>query len=158
MKNVYTEQSRSGFTLLELLMVMGIASILLSLTTINLTKVHRNVSVSASSDTLIADLKSQQIKAMSGSDNESFGIHFSSSNSYILFKGTPYVADPADFTVTLDDPITVAITNPPANQEIIFSKVSGEVGEEKTIRITNTAGSEEQTLTINKLGVIKDAN
>lgn len=151
---------KNGFTLLELLLVMGIASILLSLTTINLVKVQHNINIGAASDTLMADLKAQQIKAMSGSDGGGdFGIHFTSSNSYTLFHGPSYVS-PGDFTVTLDDPISVSTTFPDNN--IVFSQVNGEVAgfsdTKNTITITNTAGSEQQTLTINKLGVIEDVN
>lgn len=146
---------KNGFTLLELLLVMGIAAILLSLTTINLVKVQRNVSVSAATDTLIADLKSQQIKAMSGSSGGGdFGIHFTSSNSYVLFHGTSYdLNDPTNFSVSLDDPLKVS-SSP---VDIIFSKPSGETTT-STVTINNTAGGEVQTLTINKYGVVKSIN
>lgn len=148
---------KNGFTLLELLIVMGIASILLSLTTINLVKVQHNVSVSAASDTLIADLKSQQIKAMSGASNGgSFGIHFTSSNSYILFHGTYVEGDPTNFSISLDDPFKVSSTFPDNN--IVFSKVSGEVAGPNTITIINTAGGEQQRLSVNKYGVIEAIN
>ncbi|MBI2040456.1 hypothetical protein HYT18_05305 [Candidatus Microgenomates bacterium] len=145
-----------GLTLVELLIVIGIATILLGLTTINLVRVQQNTSLGAVSDILIADLKSQQMKAMSGANGGgSFGIHFTSSNSYTLFKGSNYVP-PGDFTVTLEDPISVSTTYP--GNEIVFSKTSGEVDGEHTITITNSAGGEQQTLTVNKLGVVKDVN
>lgn len=149
-----SHRSRSlGFTLLELLVVMGITTILLGFVTINLLKIQHNTSVSGASDTLIADMKSQQMKAMSGASSDNLGIHFTSSNSYILFHGT-YADDSTRFTVSLDDPIS--ILNSPGN-EIIFSKLSGEVaGAPYTITIKNTAGVEQQTLTVNQYGVIRD--
>ncbi len=148
-------KTERGFTLLELLVVMGIAAILLSFTTINLVKVQHNVTISAATDTLIADLKSQQIKAMSGSGGGgNFGIHFTSSNTYILFQGSTYVPSPTDFSVVLDDPMKVSSS---PTDDIIFSHPSGEITP-STITINNTAGGEVQTLTINKYGVVKTIN
>lgn len=147
-----------GFTLVELLITIGIATILLGLTTINLVNVQKNTSVGATVDTLIADMRNQQTKAMSGgAEGGNFGIFFNSSNSYTLFHGSSYVpGDPTNFTVTLDDPISVSSTYP--GNVIIFSQGNGEVGSENTITINNTAGTEQKTLTVNRLGVVKGVN
>lgn len=145
----------SGFTLLELLVVMGLLAILLGLSTISLVKVQRNASVGATVDTLIADMRNQQTKAMSGSaGGGNYGISFNSSNSYILFHGSS-PGGPDDFAVTLDDPISVSTSFP--GNVIVFTKASGEVASENTITINNTAGTETKILTVNKLGVVKSA-
>ena len=151
-----------GFTLIELLIVIGITTILLGLSTINLVKVQQKTTLTAVSDTLIADLKSQQIKAMKGASPDGSGgnaywVYFTNSNEYILFSGSVYnPTDPKNFTVSLDEPITISL-NP--DNIVIFSQVSGEaVNGPNAITLTNTAGGEEQTITINKFGVITDVN
>ena len=143
------EKSGAGFTLIELLIVIGITTILLSLSTINLVRVQQKTNLTAVVDTLIADLKSQQIKAMKGdSGGGDFGIHFTGSNSYIL--------TPDNFTVNLDNPIQ--ISSFPGN-DIVFTQISGEVANApNTITLTNSAGGDQQIIDINKYGVITNVN
>ena len=153
-----------GFTVVELLVVMGIAAILLGFSTINLVKVQRNTTTGAALDSLMADLRSQQAKAMSGAEGGgNFGIFFNSTNSYILFKGSSYnPSDANNFTVALDEPISVSsiFPNDPDDpgQIVVFTQGNGEiVGFSNTsnkITVTNTAGSEGKTLNLNRLGVI----
>lgn len=146
-----------GFTLVELLVAIGIATILLGLTTINLVKVQNSTSLGTVTDTLIADFKAQQMKTMSGSSGGgSFGIHFTSSNSYILFKAPYSALDPTNFTITLDQPITVYSSFP--SNEVIFTPITGETGALNTITIQNSAGPKQQTITVNELGTITDVN
>jgi prepilin-type N-terminal cleavage/methylation domain-containing protein len=81
--------SAKGFTIVELLVVMGIFAILASLSTLNLSHAQHGSYVNATVDTLVSDLKRQQHKAMIG-DTEgrgtasNYGIHFDPS-SYVLF-------------------------------------------------------------------------
>lgn len=146
-----------GFTLVELLIAIGIATILLTTTTINLVRVQNSTSLGAVEDSLISAFKSQQMKAMSGSSGGgSFGIHFTSSNSYILFKAPYSALDPANFTITLDEPIIVSSSYP--GSEVIFSSINGETGSSNTITIQNTAGGQQQTITVNKLGTVTNVN
>lgn len=153
------QDKMKGFTLVELLVVMGVAAILLGLTTINLVRVQQTTNLGAVTDTLISDIKSQQIKAMNGAaGGGSFGIHFTSLNSYVLFKGSLYTAaDPANFSVDLDT--TISVSSAPDN-DIIFSPTTGDIASlhENTVTIKHTAGGEQQTLKLNKLGVITDVN
>lgn len=160
-----TSSKDKGFTLLELLMVIGVATILMGFVTINLVKVQHNTSVSAVTDTLIADLKNQQIKAMTGASTagsaDNYGVFFSSSNKYTLFHGLTYnPADSTNYTVTLDDNSQVSSTF--QSNVVIFTHISGEVlnfsNAQNTITVKNTSGGEQQTLTINKLGVITSVN
>jgi type II secretory pathway pseudopilin PulG len=150
-----------GFTILELLVIMGITSILVGIVTINLLKVQHNTSVSSAVDTLIADIKGQQIKAMNGaqaSSNGDYGIYFDPTHTkYILFHGTTYVpADSSNFPVVLESSISVSSTFP--NSIVVFSKPSGEVANflspNNTITLTNTAGSEQAVITVNRYGVV----
>lgn len=154
-------QVEKGFTLIELLLIIGLTSVLLGIVTINLLKVQHNTSVSASANSFIADIKSQQNKAMSGvlaSSNGNYGVYFdpTTPNKYVLFHGTSYnPADTTNFTVTLDSPMTVSTTFPGNN--VIFSGLSGEVCASTcsyTITLTNSAGGEQKKLTFNRYGVI----
>ncbi len=155
---------RPGFTVIEVLLVMGIFAIISTFTTINLLKPQTKASIETVASTLVSDLRQQQIKALVG-DSEGqasaqyFGIYFGSS-SYTLFRGSSYGLDPAgDFIINLNPNITLTNTLPvsPGNQ-IVFVKRSGEVSGyvsgSDTITLLNTASGEQKTITINRYGAI----
>lgn len=151
----------SGFTLVELLLVMGISMLLMGFITINLVTALHNTSVSASADRLIADLKSQQTNAMNGASEsmasgDSYGIYIGT-NTYVLFHGIIYNPfDPDNFPVNSDGTVSYSTTFPLS--VIIFSQGSGEIMDysdaANTITVKNVSGNEQQTIRLNKYGVV----
>jgi prepilin-type N-terminal cleavage/methylation domain-containing protein len=151
---------QSGFTLVELLVVMGLLGIILGLTVVNMFKPQTDASLEGVVAPLVADIKAQQLRAMagdSGSDGvtEPFGIRIQS-NEYTMFKDAAYSAGSADnFSVSINAGITLS-TNLPSSQ-VVFSKGSGDVSgfsaAANTITVTNSAGSS-KVLTINRYGSV----
>src|SRR5690348_3412748 len=95
------QRHQAGFTLIELVIVLGIVGILFSIATINLVSTQHTTSVSAATDELVADMQTQQTKAMTGTKDtngnpSSYGVHFTNS-SYSLFQGTSDPTDTTDF-------------------------------------------------------------
>lgn len=153
MSNFKYQINNAGYTLVELLMAMTIIGILFGLTTISLVNVQRSTSVAASKEMLIADLKSQQTKAMNGTEGGGgFGVHFDSNNTYTLFQGT--IFNPASTTnspVSVDDNISFS------GNDIVFSSVNGEIqgfSTPPTITVANTAGPEQRIIRLNRYGVV----
>ncbi len=149
--------AQKGFTLVELLLVMGVFAILSSLVTINLLRPQIKASVDKSVNTLIADIKLQQIKSMVG-DNlnngtaDSHGIYFGT-NEYTLFKGTTYtVGNSSNIVIPLDEGNTFSTINLPDSQ-IIFSRLSGEfsnyVSVQNRIIVGHSQGVTSTQITIN---------
>lgn len=122
-----------GFTLPELLIVMGIVAILTTLATVNLLRPQHQASTQAALATLMADLRLHQLKAMLG-DTE----------------------DSANFSITLEPPLQVSTTFP--NNQIVFQAGSGEVAGPNTIIITNPNGPTTTTLTVNRYGTIESVD
>lgn len=149
-----------GFTLLELLVTMGVFFLIIGLTTFNLAHAQRSTTVQTAAEQFISDVRNQQIKSMSGSDTATFtgsnyGIHVDS-NKYTLFH-EPYSTDTTKFIVNLDS--VNIIKSGFNNKDIIFLQPSGEleffdpVNENKVV-IQNANGTEKETLLFNKYGVI----
>ncbi len=156
--------SQSGYTLIELLLVMGIFTAFFIITSMNLLSVRSKTSLGTSVDVLLADLRSQQAKAMSGASangtsNVNYGIHFLN-NSYVLFKSTYSVSDPLNYVVSLDN---LKIDTTFFSSEIVFNKGSGEVANfdssANTIRFSTLGGIVDQKIIIiNRLGIVTSVN
>jgi len=153
---------KKGFTVVELLVSMGILMVLFALTTINLTRLPSSTSQSSSYIRLTSDLRGQQTEAMVGYDSAtppvggvSYGVHFETA-SYTLFNGSDYSPDdPSNFVVNLDPYLTFTGINFP-NSQVVFDTGSGDiagyVAGSDSVSITNSLTSEVKTLRLNKYG------
>ena len=150
---------QSGFTLIELIIVIGISLLLFGFMTINLVGNQKIVSVNSVRDGLVSDLTSQQTKAMGGAGGAagtSFGIYFLS-DKYILFQGASYSPeDTSNFSVNLDSGNIFTSISFPASS-IIFASGSGQIigfqNGQNTIEIGDSQGTR-RTVTINRYGVV----
>ena len=149
-------QSQTGFTLVELVVVVAVFSILIGLSTINFIKPQTRASLNTATALLISDLRAQQAKSMvgttgGGSTAQQFGIFFST-NSYTLFSGSLYSVGAASNVVVPLDGMTITNTFP--SSQIVFSRMSGEVSNFNTTlnQVTLTSDSDQKTLTINQIG------
>lgn len=157
---------KKGFTLIEVSVVIAAIAILLSISTISLTTLQQHTYVETTLETLLSDIKHQQLKAMAGDTEGSggadvYGIHFDT-NQYVLFKGPTFDGtDPLNFAVAINDSLDFTNNLFPGG-ELVFEKGSGEVvgfdGSNNAITIFNTLKSESQTITVNRYGVITSVN
>lgn len=121
-----------GFTVVELIVVIALFLIIFSFSWINFGPLFSRSSTDIDSQTLLADIRSQQTQSMSGdssggSSQSAYGIYFES-DGYTLFKGDGYFSnDPSNFKVsfTSDNLEFSDILFP--NQTVVFEKGSGEV-------------------------------
>ena len=159
-------KSQRGFSLIELLVVMGASSILFGLIIFNIFRTQNSSSQQSNVDTLVSDIKLQQFKAMygatqGGSDSSDYGIYFFS-DSYVLFKGSAY--DPDDvlnFTVELPDDLEIQNTNFAGNT-VVFEKLSGDlIGYAPGMDSLNVKAltiNRDIVITLNRYGVIIGIN
>src|SRR5579859_6014837 len=157
-------QHQEGFTIIELMVVIGIISALFGLATINLVRTQHTASVSAALDQLISDMRVQQTRAMSGTTDvagnpNSYGIYFppSATGSYVLFRGTTYSSSDNPSNLTVSPTAIKFSTNLPSNT-LLFTQRSGEfsgyVTGPYTITVTNAYGTESKTITVDRYGVV----
>lgn len=151
-----------GATILELVTVMGIFATLFGIISVNILSGSAKASIQSSLTILEADIKQQQILAISadadsGNVAKDHGVYFSQ-NSYTLFSGSSYSATASgNFVVDLGNNIEFSSVQFPS-QVLIFTKKTGEVLDFNenmhTVTLKNMQSNETKTLFINKLGVL----
>ena len=150
----------SGFSLVELIVVLSILATLLGLTSIRLVNSQQKVSIDSTLQTFISDIKQQQIKAMTGDSegrvtSDSYGAYVDSADltHYYLFHGSYVVGDPANFKVDL--PGNFQFTS---GINIVFGKISGEISAAASVVVKDTTNNNTKTVQINKYGVVTGVN
>lgn len=152
-----TLKNNQGFTFIELVIIMGIMTLLMMIASVNLFPIKQKVSLSTTIQSLISDIKQQQIKSMSGGTSQ--GIYFDENNkNYTIFKGTTYLSsNPTNFNIPLGDQIII-LSIDFSGRQIILAPASGEiVGFQPTankITLQNTVSNEQRTIFFNKFGII----
>lgn len=161
-----TINSQKGFTLIELMVVIGIMSILFGLILFNMFRFQSTNSQQTNVDTLTSDMKAQQFKAMygatqGGADSSDYGIYFYS-DRYVLFKGSVFDPDNAsNFTVELPDDLEIQNTTF-TNNTIVFEKLSGDLlgyspgADSLTVKALTI--NRDIVITLNRYGVITGIN
>lgn len=127
----YNLKIRSGFTFIEMLLVLGIVAILISISSIVLVRPQTQSLLDGEILKIFAEIKNQQIKAMvgdteGGATPQAYGINIQA-NQYTLFRGPAYnLADTNNFVVAFPDTIQV-INNTLPSGTVVFNRRSGEV-------------------------------
>ncbi|MBI2103423.1 type II secretion system protein [Candidatus Woesebacteria bacterium] len=152
---------KKGFTLPELLISLVILTTLFAITTITLLRSQRVSVQGAQVDTLLADLRDQQTKAMvsptmGGADTYDYGIYLTET-SYTLFRGSAYDPnEPTNFVVALEPSLRISQNTFPGSL-IVFGKGSGEIvgftQGSNTFVVDDPTNSRTITLTLNKYGI-----
>lgn len=155
-----------GFVLIEVVVVFGMLAVLTIMTTLNVFGSNRSASLSGTIDALIADLKTQQTKAMTGAQISSasplgYGIHFDTTG-YTMFKGLTYSASDANNSrVTNDTKVTFSTILLPDNS-VVFASRSGEFVNYATtsssLTVTHADSGVSKVIRINRYGAITSVN
>lgn len=125
-----------GFTLVEVLIVIGIAGALVALTIPLGIGFYNSQQLDTTTEEIVQALRRAQLKAMSMQDDSAWGVYFEI-GQYRL----------EDETFVLNSNIEITGTN-----QVIFSKLEGLPSYTGNINISND--KETQTITINAQGVV----
>lgn len=154
-------ERQKGLTLIELMLVIGILAMLFGIGIVSLSSIQIVATSSSATTVLISDLKTQQIKAMTGDTEgrgvpDNYGIKVLS-DQYIMFHGIEYnPADTANFSIPIPESYSLASTF--QNETVLFASDSGEivsfVDGSNSITITNIPSGSTETIILNKYGTV----
>lgn len=156
------KRSANGFTLIEVIVVLGVLVTLMAFATVNVLQLQRHTHIQTTVTTLVADIYEQRQRSMTGdtqgrSSADMYGVYFQTGD-YVLFHGSSYSAvDPDNVTIPIESPIQMSGTTFPG-ATLIFAAGSGEIvgfsPTGNTISLTNTTNSESIVLSFNAYGTI----
>ncbi len=121
-----------GFTIIELLLVMGLITIVAAITAPVGISFYKAQLISDVSENVTDSLRRAQAYATGSRNDSSYGVQILP-NEYVLFEGSSYASRVVSEDEIFYYPETVIITG---FDEIIFSKVSGEPSEVGTLTFT----------------------
>lgn len=149
----FSRKNSGGFSLLELLIVLGIMSLILAAGSGVYRNFGKNVELTSTSQAMSADIRHIQSKAMTGEGGLRYGVSLvnSTDDRYELFSLTDAGVYATTTTVYLPKSITFSDPTEGTVKNVIFSKISG-----STTATTTTITSEGTfaTTTISSIGTI----
>lgn len=153
----------TGFTLIEILLVMGIMAALAGITGLSLSGLYSKADLNSTQDVLTSQLKSQQLKAMAGYTSgagqpTAQGIYFEA-GQYTLFSGDSFNPDdPQNIALPAGQNISLSTSNL-TDGVLVFLPGGGEVASWQpgaAITISDTNTGEQRSLQLNLMGAVTD--
>jgi len=147
---------QNGFTLLELMLVIGILVIISTISQDFYGSFVSSTQLEDNAKTIIYDLRNTRDQAMNGQDDRLWGIHFvnGASDYYEIFS-TPTDYNDATKTISVTSYLRngITFTNPAEgnNLDIIFNKISGQSASSSVVI---KAGPNERTIFVKEQGLI----
>jgi len=149
-----------GFTLVETMIIMAIIATLFGVSSVLLSRLIPRANLVSTTEVLTAELRSQQLKAMTGEKNsagevDTYGIYLQT-DRYTLFEGDSFDPDsPGNLVTSLTNYIRLSTTLP--DQVVIFTRGRGEIlnstGNNHTITISDTLTGDTRLITLNPYGI-----
>ena len=138
----------SGFSLMELIIVIGILSLFLAVSSsgFSIFKSHSNLEITTNG--VVEAIRLAESSAQSGKGDSKWGVEILS-NQVVIFKGDTYASRNASFDEFFNFPGGISASG---LAEIVFEKITGKTANVGDISILNSYG--EQKLTINSYGII----
>jgi prepilin-type N-terminal cleavage/methylation domain-containing protein len=136
---------KTGFTLIEIILVIALVSITVGLTLPYMASYMSRQQLDATTEEIIGNLRRAQNKAIINEANTQWGISWHDSY-YTLIK---YPSGDEWETITLPDNIIISGSN------VVFEKLTGQSSADTTITISHVSLNESKEININEEGKIQ---
>lgn len=137
-----------GFTFIELILVVSLILILGTMGTSLTARFMTQNAVANAQDQLIGDLRKAQMNAMTGKQNDNWGVYYGS-NVITLYRGDSYAAKIAGFDEKFSVPGGVAMN--PSSFDVNFARITGKTS---AASITISGSGTTKTITVNGQGMV----
>lgn len=146
--------STAGFSLLELLLVIGVLAILGSIGSAYYFNVVKNIEMSTAATGIISDLKHAQSSAMAGESGMRWGVHLvNGTDDYYQVFSTPTNFASASTTITsivyLPQQIVFSDPSEGSTKDVVFERITGVV---TSTTITLASSDSTRVITVPAIG------
>ncbi len=137
-----------GFTLLEMLVVMGVVSVLFAMSAIAGIDTIARSTVASERDLLVSLLETARMQALANIHESPHGVHVSAA-TFVVFEGASFdPSDPLNRSVPRETAVSVS-----GSDDIIFEQLSGDVTDEGVMTLSDSQSS--MSIDINDNGRIE---
>lgn len=146
-----------GFTLLEILIAVGVMALVAGLGFVSLSGIRREAALDEAERNIVATLRDAQARAIAQASGASWGVRFAAVSGgddyYALWSGSSFSG--ATSTIYLTNILEFEDPAAPGARDVLFNKLTGapNAAASVTIRIIS-APSERRTITISSNGTI----
>lgn len=144
----------TGVTLLELLIVIGILSLLLVVIIPSFLNFRRSSILNTETQEVLTLVNKARLSAMSSKEDMQYGVHFETGKT-VLFKGTTYTAGNSSNEEHIFNPAltlsSIAVNGGGSN--VVFQKITGATSQNATTTLLVTGTTASTTVIIRPTGI-----
>ncbi|MDP2684250.1 MAG: prepilin-type N-terminal cleavage/methylation domain-containing protein [bacterium] len=144
---------KSGFTILELIIVISITMIILVASAPLYTGFYKSAQLNDGSVQIVQTLRTAQQRAISRYQKQSHGVKFET-DRYTLYFGDSYATRQSSYDKVTELDSGVSLTNTLINDEVNFEKGTGIPNSNGSVTLIHATGDSRQIL-INAVGKIE---
>ncbi|MDA1337360.1 MAG: hypothetical protein O3C23_01140 [bacterium] len=125
----------AGFTIVEILVVVGIIGLFLGLSIPQLRSFGQGAKLQNTGKEVVAALRLAQSKTLASEGALQYGVYFNVPGQYILFEGTSYATRNVgnDVIVVLEKTVEVSSVALGGGNEVVFSRLTGQASAQGSI-------------------------
>ena len=149
-------KSRRGFSLIELIIVISIATILTSISITTFFSVSEQQSLEKDVNYAIALVEKARLQTVNAKNNSQFGVRFASS-SITVFQGSTYTAgSPTNTIFTLSPKVEISsILLSGGAQSTVFELITGKSNATGTVSFRLKTQNASSTIVVYKTGLVE---
>ncbi len=136
----------SGFTLLEIVVVVGIVAVLGTLSLVSFSNSRKVRDLTTTGQNVLSVLQAARAKAAAGEEGSQWGVHVDASQ-VVLFRGALYSASTSTTAYTLPSTIEIVSIDLAGGHDAVFKRIDGSTKENGSF-VVRVKGSSTQTFPV----------
>ena len=154
LKQLARSNNKSGFTLIEIIVVIAIVGILAAIISSPFGKFRNAQALQNTTNAIVSVINSARTKTLASVNNTSYGVHIDS-DRVILFTGISYNSEDATNQIVIFEPqVTLeTLSLNGGGAEILFDRLKGTTSQYGTIVIDLPSG-QSKTITVQATGSV----
>jgi len=152
MKKVF----KSGFSFIELFIVLSILAILIAIILSTFVSIRKNEALNKDTENIVQILRQARSETLTSQNASQYGVHFSA-QMITIYTGPTYSSPNAtnrDFILGEDDSI-ITINLASGGNNIIFNRLTGETNQNGIIVVSSPTTGRTKTVTVYKTGLVE---